>query len=316
MRGHVNAEALALGREGLLGRRAAARVRAHVAGCSRCAELDEELAALPALLALTAAPPMPADLAARLDAVIAAESAGRLRTADAAGAAGADAAGPQAAEAATAAQPPGPEAPVAAQPVVADATAPRARPGLARRVLALAAAVAVLAAGGGYLLSRLPSPASSTSASRAAAPSAAGGPAVRAGSNAASGGSGYTVIASGTDYRAAQLPAQIAVVLTRYRIAPAGEHVTVPAGQAAPRQAPSNQVLQPSRLAALSGCVTRITGGQRPLMVDESRYDGRPATIIVLAATAQQLTEAWVVGPACSASRSDVIVHTSLPSSG
>jgi hypothetical protein len=51
-------------------------------------------------------------------------------------------------------------------------------------------------------------------------------------------------------------------------------------------------------------------------MVDESRYDGRPATIIVLAATAQQLTEAWVVGPACSASRSDVIVHTSLPSSG
>src|SRR5450432_4121336 len=124
MRGHVNAETLALGREGLLGRRAAARVRAHVASCSRCAELDEELAALPALLALTAAPPMPADLAARLDAVIAAESAGRLRTADAAGAAGADAAGPQAAEAATAAQPPGPEAPVAAQPVVADATAP------------------------------------------------------------------------------------------------------------------------------------------------------------------------------------------------
>jgi hypothetical protein len=313
MRGHVNAEALALGREGLLGRRAAARVRAHVASCSRCAELDEQLAALPALLALTAAPPMPADLAARLDAVIAAESAGRLRTADAAGA---HAAGPQAAEAATAAQPPGPEAPVAAQPVVADATAPRGRPGVTRRVLALAAAVAVLAAGGGYLLSRLPSPASSTSASRAAAPSAAGGPAVRAGSNAASGGSGYTVIASGTDYRAAQLPAQIAVVLTRYRIAPAGEHVTVPAGQAAPRQAPSNQVLQPSRLAALSGCVTRITGGQRPLMVDESRYDGRPATIIVLAATAQQLTEAWVVGPTCSASRSDVIVHTSLPSSG
>ena len=135
---------------------------------------------------------------------------------------------------------------------------------------------------------------------------------MRAGSNAGSGGSGYTVIASGTDYRAAQLPAQIAAVLDRYRIASAGEHVAVPA----PKQAPSNQVLQPSRLAAMSGCVTRITGGQRPLMVDESRYDGRPATIIVLAATAQQLTEAWVVGPACSASRSDVIVHTSLPSSG
>jgi hypothetical protein len=310
MRGHVNAETLALGREGLLGRRAAARVRAHVASCSRCTELDEELAALPALLALTASPPMPADLAARLDAVIAAESARRLPTA------AARAADTPGANAAAAAQAPGPDAPVAAQPAVADATAPRARPGIARKVLALAAAVVVLAAGGGYLLSRLPSPASSTSASRAAAPSAAEGPAVRAGSNAALGGSGYTVIASGTDYRAAQLPAQIAAVLTRYRIAPAGEHVTVPAGQAAPKQAPSNQVLQPSRLAALSGCVTRITRGQRPLMVDESRYNGQPATIIVLAATAQELTEAWVVGPACSASRSDVIVHTSLPSSG
>jgi hypothetical protein len=109
-----------------------------------------------------------------------------------------------------------------------------------------------------------------------------------------------------------QLPAQIAAVLARYRIASAGEHVAVPA----PKQAPSNQVLQPSRRTALSGCVTRITGGQQPLMVDESRYNGRPATIIVLAATTQQLTEAWVVGPACSASRGDVIVHTSLPSSG
>jgi putative zinc finger protein len=308
MRGHVNAEALALGREGLLGRRAAARVRAHLASCPRCAELDEELAALPALLALTAAPPMPADLAARLDAVIAAESARRLPMPDATR--------PATTDATAAAGAPGPDAPVAAQPAVADATAPRARPGLARKVLALAAAVVVLAAGGGYLLSRLPSTSSSTSASRAAAPSAAEGPAMRAGSDAGSGGSGYTVIASGTDYRAAQLPAQIAAVLDRYRIAPADEHPAVPAPQAAPKQAPSNQVLQPSRLAALSGCVTRITGGQRPLMVDESRYNGRPATIIVLAATTQALTEAWVVGPACSASRSDVIVHTSLPSSG
>jgi hypothetical protein len=316
MRGHVNAEALALGREGLLGRRAAARVRAHVASCPRCAELDEELAALPALLALTAAPPMPADLAARLDAVIAAESARRLPTADATGAdtTGADTTRAHTTQADTtaAAQAPGPEAPVAAQAAVADAPAPRARTGVARKVLALAAAVVVLAAGGGYLLSRLPSPASGTSASRPAAPSAAEAPAVRAGSNAGSGGTGYAVIASGTDYRAAQLPAQIAAVLARYRIVSAGEQVAVPA----PKQAPSNQVLQPSRRTALSGCVTRITGGQRPLMVDESRYNGRPATIIVLAATTQQLTEAWVVGPACSASRGDVIVHTSLPSSG
>src|SRR5450755_3594975 len=74
MRGHVNAEALALCREGLLGKRRTARIEAHVSRCPRCAEVDARLGALPALLALTSVPPMPAELTARLSGVIAAEA--------------------------------------------------------------------------------------------------------------------------------------------------------------------------------------------------------------------------------------------------
>ncbi len=71
--------------------------------------------------------------------------------------------------------------------------------------------------------------------------------------------------------------------------------------------------LQPAALAALQGCVARIAGGQRPWMVDESRYNSRPATIIVLAATARSLAQVWVVGPACSATASDVLAQRDLP---
>ena len=294
MRGHVDPEDLALGREGLLGRRKAARIRAHVSRCSHCAEVDAELAALPSLLAqapvpLTAVPPMPADLAARIDAVIAAE--------------------------ADRAQPAG----HAPDPVSAPASgwpAPRRRPAVARKVVALAATAVLVTAGGGYLLSRLPSTTSGPSASSAAVPAAR--PATRAGGqvNAAAGNGGFSVISSGTNYHPATLPAQIAAVLTRYGLRATGKPVPVPTRRAAPEQAPTQQVLQPAALAALQGCVARIAGGQRPWMVDESRYNSRPATIIVLAATARSLAQVWVVGPACSGSRRDVLAHAALPAAG
>src|SRR5437764_3314482 len=79
MTGHPDADALAACREGLLGRRRSARIRAHLARCSRCAALDGGLAEVTALLASVPAPRMPDGLAARLDAVLAAESAARAR---------------------------------------------------------------------------------------------------------------------------------------------------------------------------------------------------------------------------------------------
>src|SRR5262249_19306079 len=63
-------------REGMLPARRAARIAAHLPGCPRCAEVDAQLAAVSATLARTPAPPMPASLAARLDAALAAEVTG------------------------------------------------------------------------------------------------------------------------------------------------------------------------------------------------------------------------------------------------
>jgi len=318
----VDAEALAMCREGLLGRRKTARIRAHVSSCSRCAEADAELAALPALLALTGAAPMPAELIARMDAVIAAEAAGRRAEAPQQVVPGLPAVSPADVSPADVTAPD-----IAAPDIAAPAPGgrvPRSRPGFAaRKVLAFAAAAAVLAAGGGYLLSHLPSSSSGPSASSAAAPAAGQSSAVRAGGkvNATAGGNGLTVISSGTNYQPGKLVGQIAAVLARYGIRAPGQHVPAAvtpasASTASASTAPAGQLLEPSRLAALSECVARIAAGQRPWMVDEARFRGRPATIIVLPATAQALTRVWVVGPACSASRSDVIAHTALPRSG
>src|ERR1019366_5999633 len=162
MRGHVNAEALALCREGLLGKRRTARIEAHVSRCARCAEVDAGLGALPALLALSSVPPMPAELTARLSGVIAAEARDTAATRDSAATRDTEPA--------------------------SGGRRPRGRPAVTRKALAFAAAAVVLVAGGGYLLSRLPSPSSSgSSASSAAGPAPAAGTAARAGANAAAG---------------------------------------------------------------------------------------------------------------------------------
>src|SRR5262249_25078213 len=77
MRGHPDGETIAAFRDDLLPARKAARIAAHLAECPRCAEVDAQLAAVTAALARTPTPPMPASLAARLDAALAAEVAAR-----------------------------------------------------------------------------------------------------------------------------------------------------------------------------------------------------------------------------------------------
>ena len=300
MRGHVDAEALALCREGLLGRRRTARIRAHLSGCSSCAEVDAGLAHVPSLLTLTSVPPMPAGLAARISAALAAEGA-------------LAAPGAQRAQRA--------QETVSAVPGVSPSPAsgrrtPRSRPGLARKVLACAAAAAFVAAGGGYLLSR-PHSTSGSSVSSAAAPSTAQRPATRAGQSNAAAGSGsaglsFAVISSGTNYRPGQLTAQVATVLARYATPAPGTH----AAALPTAKAPTSQVPGQADTYAALACVERIAAGLSPRLVDRARYDGRAATIIVLPASARGPAQVWVVGPACSGARSDVLAHSSLPGPG
>src|ERR1700675_3832432 len=77
MRGHVDAESLALCAEGLLSRRRSERIRSHVASCPECAAAQARLTQVPALLAQVPPTPLPPGIAARLDAALSVETARR-----------------------------------------------------------------------------------------------------------------------------------------------------------------------------------------------------------------------------------------------
>ncbi len=79
-RDHASAEQVCDLLEGLLPPAEAATVAAHLDGCADCAALRDRLEALPALLAQVAAepaPPIPTDVAVRLDAALAVAAADR-----------------------------------------------------------------------------------------------------------------------------------------------------------------------------------------------------------------------------------------------
>jgi hypothetical protein len=302
VRGHVDPETLAAFREDLLPRRKARQVTAHLAECPRCAGLDAQLAGLPALLAHAPAPPMPDALTARIEAALAAEAAARSGEApagvpgtEAAAGAGAPSAGPR-----------GTGAPRSGRRRVA---APGRR-GLALPI-AVAAAAVVIIAGGGYGVSRLlsggaaPSPSSAPAlVPGAASPEhgAAASPPVNGPDHrsAAGGAAVYPVVASGTNYRASALKAQVRATLIRFGAAAP----TSSAGAA--RQAPA--------VTGLAPCLERVTGGHPPRLVDLARYEGRPAAVVVLPAGGRTL-RVLVIGRPCSAG-SGLLASTVVPSPG
>jgi len=325
MSGHPDDETIAAFREDLLPARRAARIAAHLAECPRCAEVDAQLAAVTAALARTPTPPMPASLAARLDAALAAEVAARSAAGASAGhadpAEGAAPAGP--ADRAGA----GRGAPAAARAHRGPGTGPghagprptgpgrraghpRAGSRLSLRIAAAAAAVVVLA-GGGYAIARVVSAGGQeTSASSSGA--AASGNAASRPSGSALGPeaaprvptAGLPLVASGTTYRAGQLPAQVAAVLKRH---PARGHVS-----AAPPAAAAGVAAFPH----LAECVGHVAGGQRPRLVDIARYGTQPAAVIVVPIPGTATVRVSVAGPGCSGQGGDIIHQFSLPAPG
>ena len=291
MRGHVDTESLALCAEGLLSRRQSERVRAHVATCPECAAAQARLAQVPALLAQVPPPALPPVTAARLDAALSAEAARRAGHA------------------------PG----LAPDQVPAPARSPRAVPGprkpwwrgprlpVAARVLA-AAGVLVVAGGVGYVVAQS-SPSTSTSAP--SAPRPAGGVTQSGAARSAEarpnlsvpafGGTTFTVTRSGTTYHPHSFAAQAARVLAH----------------------PSTGLIRPGSQAdhaqrsglALTGCVTKVVGAGRVSdvrLVDQARYAGHPATVIVVAATATQPGRVFVAGAPCSASDARILAQAPL----
>src|SRR5215468_5612459 len=292
-------------REELLSRRKAARVSAHLAACPRCAGLDAQLTEVTALLTRSAAPPMPEALTARIETAIAAEAAARAATTTDGAAADATVA----AGAAGAAGSPGQRAGRPARP-----PAGARRSVLALRVAAVTAAVAVVA-GGGYGVVRLVSGNSTagTAASERAPVSEpkAAAPGMTAGGSgsAAIGASGSMassprVVSSGTNYQPGQLKTQVTAVLTRSR-----QHAATGAGPTLP--APAN-----GPFARSPACVAQVTGGKRPLLVDVAKYQGRPATIIVVPGQRPGTLRALVVAGECTTPASRVLATVTLPGSG
>jgi len=310
VRRHADAETLAAFREELLPRRKAARVSAHLAVCSRCAELDAQLTEVSALLTTSTAPPMPDALTARIEAAIAAEAAARAATTADHAVATAD--GTVAVGAAGGGTGPHDRAARPARPSRAPSGPGRAR--LALRVAAVTAAVVVVA-GGGYGVARLltanPESATSAGAGNEAAPAAGGHGAA---SEKTPGGLGAPsaarsaptarIVSSGTNYQPGQLKTQVSAVLTQHR-----------AGASA--AAGFSQANQPTASAPpVPACVPHVTGGKRPLLVDLAKYRGRPATVIVIPGATSGTLRALVVAGRCPAATGRVLATTTFPGSG
>jgi hypothetical protein len=298
---HADAEMLAAYHEGLLPRRRARRVAAHLADCQQCAGLDTQLARLPGLLASSPAPPMPAALTARIEAALAAEAAARSAVpAAAAGPAAGAAAGTATGE--TQGPSRGLRGPRHTRPVV--------------RIAVGVAAAAVVIGGAGYGLSQLTSggtPRSSPVAGPAAVPSKNGGRKAEHGTVGPSSAGlapaglpgGLRVVYSGTDYQPGSLQGQVGAVLTK-----------LGGGQAPARGGANRASPVDTHTRGLQACVTHIAGNHAPLLVDVARYRGRLATVIVVPITGESRLRVWVVGPGCSATARDVLASTTLPGGG
>ena len=279
---HPDSGVLAEFSAGLITGRHGAQISAHLAACERCTGLCDELAELPALLAAVPAPVMPETVIQRLESVLAAETANRDSP---------ERAGDHVAPGRVAGPPPRRHWDFRL---------------VALRVLAPAAAVLVLAAGG-YGLSRIAggstnsvassSSASSSSAEAQAVPGAAGqalpssAPTNRSeGSPAIEAPFNSGVVISGPDYRRATLVPQLERELRLHPRAPVGARQLTP--------------------ASLRGCVLRVTHDPL-LLVEKARFQGQPA-IVIVAATGRHDT-AWVTTSACSATSDHVLATTTFP---
>ena len=295
---HVDAEVLAELSAGLIDGKRATRIHAHLAGCQRCARRSAALTEISTLLASVPSPRMPDDVVTRLNATLAREAAHRSAPVTAPAQSG--------------------HQDTANSVVRFSRAAKGRRRGLtspvAARAFAAAAAACVVAAGG-YTAVQLtsgpstpngpsaPKHAQAGGGSQALGPSTGGphaAPFIPHTETGTATGPGkqlsFKVVDSGIDYRTTSLGTQITTELNK-----------VVALRAQPLYPPTTQQY---------ACVSDVTGGTAPALVDRARFQGRPATIIALSHVGNQVSQAWVVGPSCSASDTDILEHVTLPTSG
>jgi hypothetical protein len=283
---HLDPEVLAEFDAGLITGRRGAQISAHLAACEQCTALGEQLTGVSTLLMAVPAATMPDRLAERLDTVLAAEIAQRDQT----------------------------EGSRDRERRPRPAWHRNLRP-LALRVLAPVAVVALIVAG---VVELTPKGSTSSSASSAAAApanrSAAGGPAAAQSSSAASGAIGANRPAVApletTPANASRMsPAAFPVVTSTVNFAPASFKQQVEAAL----RVPANERQTQTSTTTIRACVQALAGSAAsPVLVESARYQGQPATLVVLRAGSSDT--AWVAGSRCSAADHDVLDRTTVPS--
>jgi Putative zinc-finger len=279
MRGHVDAESLALYAEGLLSHRRTARVRAHLAGCAECTRTAAALGEVTTRLSQVPAPPLPAAVAAQLDAALSAESAGRAAS-------------------------PGAPAPAPAP------RPPRRNPlwsPVALRILAVTGVTLVVGGGIGYAVAQSgPSSTSSGAAAPSANRSAAqagpnrspGGPAMhsRFGAPNVNPGGGIATeryVRSDTDYHRKTLAEQAVLVAAKSKIGAVPGVRSLPSG--------------------VEACARRIAQHRPVTMIDLARFDQRRAAVILLGGSPGKVI---AVSYSCADLDSATLTVTSQPGAG
>ncbi|MFJ2578308.1 hypothetical protein [Kitasatospora aureofaciens] len=274
----------------------AGALRRHLDGCAECRETADALSEVQVLLGEVETPPMPADVAARLDAALA-EAAAASAAADGEASDRPQEAPGRAAGAPTPATPSRPATAPAAPPArPTGATGPgRPRPRRRRVGLLLGAAAALAAIGlsGALLL-----PADSDSAKSAVS---AGAPAA---ADAGHSTRGEHAVGAGTAYRDDQLATQIQQLLARSGTTTQGR-TTGPAKPSAAAPVEGQQALTPE---APRTCPAPAEG--TPLATDHGSYAGAPVDVLVYPVPGKPgVVDVYLRSPDCG----PVQLHRTVP---
>jgi hypothetical protein len=289
--------------------RKAARIRRHLATCAECTALNAQLSLVPVVLSAVDFGPMPENLSVRIETALAIEARQRL-----------------AAEPATEAG--RRDLPAARSGRRRSLDRPSWRlPGLsvaATRALATAGAIALIGGGGYEIASHAGAPettaASAPSSRNAAVPGAESSQAIGATINYGHGTAARSIqtVTSATDFQPSTLAREAVAALEAARLQ--GMHAGPPVINqfAEPSASSDSSGLRATASthaltgAQLAGCVGRFAPGRVVQLVEDARFKGKPATIIITTAPSGRAAEVWVVGNSCSARKSDLLDHLKI----
>jgi hypothetical protein len=293
---HPNANQLASLAVDELRPRKAAKIEAHVAHCEQCTRTCLQLGAIRAMLASVSYPPMPENLSARIGSAISREAQQRL-----------------------AASP-------ATETGRRDLPARRKRagvggswqlPGLSVAAMRLAGAVGavVIAVAGSFLGAETVGTGITRSPSSPLAGAAAPAQQMSLGPDVTYGQPGpfhsVRAVESRVDFVPAHLRAEAISAVHA-----AEDLEAFPALRSASTATTLGGVAEVSfdspNARRLAGCIGLLAPGQTVLIIDLARFQGKPASVIVTAATVVSEAEARVVGPSCSAMTKDVLTQAAL----